>query len=312
MKIYIKGNTTINEESTSSKHTEHQALVCKTTKYFFLLLISIITLMRCSTSNELKVDIKTCPKQIDLVNTDFSDTGFTAYQIYHDGFCYENIETLLITKEFASGKQKVYLLDTLKLKDPNLDFYESSDNGAKLYVKLIEPDDTSEIVSGKIKAIYQNQTESNTIDFSYNLPCKKEIKVSATKLIDTMSCNTSAGPGDRYRVYIDHQGYCTQQIDSILGYGEFYSLDNYFWNSSTVIITPDRITVADSTVYHQNINFRLCITNSYSDYIDVKFYCIYKDKTKSNTTKTRIFFDYGNLKSLREKLGNLKIELVNE
>ncbi len=270
-------------------------------------MISLSLFARCNRTSDLKVEISTCPKHLTFINTDFIDTNFTSINIHHQGFCYNSIDSVILVKDFILGDKSTYLTDTLKVAMENIVFNESSNESCLFSIKLIELSDTSESIAGKLTAIYQNRTESNTIAFSYQLPCKKHIDTVATELIDTMSCETASGTGDRHLISFEHQGYCTQEIDSIAGYGDFYSNDGFFWNSSYFLVPRERITFQENNTFLQKISFKLCITNHYSDYVNTKFYLVYKDGSKSNVAFFKILFDYQNEKSLPEK--NCKAEM---
>jgi hypothetical protein len=274
----------------------------------FCLTINILLICSCNRSTRLNVEITNCPKQIEFINTDFTDSGFTTYNLYHEGFCYNSIDSIRIIKEFKSGTAEVYLSETLNLVAKNIDFYEGSDNNTMFNIKLIEPNDTAENISARIAAIYENSTESNTVEFSYQTPCKRQIGQTITELIDTMSCNTTAGDGDRHLITFEHQGYCVSDIDSISVYGNFCSQNGYIWSSSSVLIPREKITFQENNTYLQKISFRLCITNNYADYVENQIYLIYKDGDKSNLTKFRIYFDYQNKKQSTKKIGNEKLE----
>jgi hypothetical protein len=256
----------------------------------YLSIISSYLFCACNNSSRVEFQITNCPKQISYLGIDLKDSLFTSYELYHDGFCYTNIDTIRILKEFISGSQQVYLKDSIDLASKDIDFHESSPDHAKISMKLREKSDTAFSISSQIKSIYHNGTESNTISFSYQLPCKKKINSPRTDLVDTMSCNTSAGVGDRYLVTFGHEGYCIPEIDSIAGTGTFYSDNGFLWNSSSFLVPRERVTFQANNYYLQEISFKLCVTNSYSDYVDTYFYVVYKDGSKSNLSRFKILF----------------------
>lgn len=268
--------------------------------------IGLFTMICCS--SEFNVQTNICPKQISLINTNFADSGFTIYKLYHDGFCYENIDTLKILKEFLSGKKNVYLLDTLNIAAKNVNYSGKSENNTNINLKLIEPSDTSLSISTKLTAIYQNNTESNTIGFIYQLPCKKRIDSAKTKLIDTMVCITSAGLGDRYLVTFEHRGYCVNEIDSIACSGNFFASDGYLWNNSTFLVPCERIVFQKNDTYLQKVSFKVCVTNNYADYVDTQFYIIYKGGDKSNIINFKLFYSFPDKKLIVEKNSKSQIE----
>ncbi len=274
----------------------------------YLLLFSLVLFLRCNRPSDLKVEITTCPKQLSFESSEMLDPGFTTLNILHQGFCYESIDSLVITRNYSSGENLVYLLDTVSIGRRNIDFTNKTDESSLLNVRIYETGDTAKSVTGKITAIYQNKSQSNTLEFDYELPCAKQIELPVYSLIDTSSCETSAGTGDRYLITFFHKGYCTDEIDSISGSGDFYSLDGYFWNSSTFSLPLARIIFPTNKTYTQQISFKLCITYGYSDYIENKFWMVYKDGTNSNVVHLDIFFEPQIIKSISKKYSKMQIE----
>jgi len=273
-----------------------------------LLLVGVGLFYHCNRASDLKVETTACAKQISFESTEMLDPGFTTLHILHQGFCYEFIDSIAITRNYSSGENQVYLSDTVSIGSRNIDFSNETDESSLLNVRIYETGDTAKSVNGQITAIYQNQSKSNTLDFSYQLPCAKHIELPVYSLIDTSSCQTDAGMGDRYLISFIHKGYCTSEIDSISGGGDFYSLDGYFWNSSDFSLPLSRIIFPQSISYTQQISFKLCITYGYSDYIENKFWMVYKDGTTSNVVHLDIFFEPQIIKSISEKYRKMQIE----
>lgn len=265
-------------------------------------------LYQCNRSSDLKVEITTCPKQLSFESTEMLDPGFTALNILHQGFCYDFVDSLSITRNYSSGENLIYLSDTVSIGHRNIDFTNKTDESSLLNVRIHETSDTAKSVTGKITAIYQNKSRSNTLDFSYELPCVKQIELPIYSLIDTSTCETDAGTGDRYLISFIHKGYCADEIDSISGNGDFYSLDGYFWNSSDFSLPRNRIIFPQTITYTQQISFKLCITNGYSDYIHNRFWMVYKDGSKSNVAELDLFFAKKSTEQNSKKNSKTQIE----
>lgn len=258
----------------------------------YLILVFVSILSRCDRSGDLKVEISTCAKQLAFIGADFTDTSHTTLNIKHLGFCYDYIDSLSFTKEYISGSKNIFAIDTGSVKKAEIEFADRTDKQPVIKLNMVEISDTAESISVRLIAVYKNNTKSNPIEFSYQLPCKKEISNPDYVLMDTMSCETSAGTGDRFMVSFTHTGYCTQDIDSIVGHGDFYSYDGYFWNSSSYQVPKERIILDENNTYQRQISHKLCITFNYSDFVHNRFYAVYHDGTRSNELTMDIKFDY--------------------
>ena len=256
--------------------------------YFFAIFLFFFS---CNRSSMLKVEMNICPKQIELESAEAKDSGTTTIKLLHNGFCYDFIDSLNITRKYFTGTQKLFIEYTDYLSRRNFRMDNQTDDNCHLNIKSHELSDTAQNITAEITAIYKNGSSSNTVEFSYQTPCNKEISNPTSILLDTSACETSAGTGDRFLVSFRHKGYCTTEIDSIGGSGKFYSFDGYFWNSSDFLVPRERIIFHENNSFVQRIDFKLCVTFHETDFVRNKIWLIYKDKTRSNKAAFEIIFN---------------------
>ena len=268
----------------------------------------LIMVCGCDRSGKLNVEIESCSKQIIVENTETSNAGITTIELQHNGFCYDLIDSFYVTKQYISGKEEVFSTDATPYGNRNFKIENILDDNCTIYIKTYDLSDSAQIITAKVTARYKNQSLSNTAEFSYQTPCKKIITVPTYKLLDTSACETSAGIGDKFLVSFYHQGYCTDEIDSIGGAGDFYSFDGYFWNSADFLIPRERIIFHDNTIFTQQLDFKLCVTYTGSDYVSNKIWIIYKNRSKSNIAPFDIVFDQKLRKKTKASINKNVIE----
>ena len=250
----------------------------------FIIIISFIllTLFACNHNADLEVQAEICEKEISLFDIENSDNGNTIFILQHIGFCYNYIDSFVISEKYYSKNNNLLIHDSIIIGNRQFDFIEKNDNNCKLSVSSKNLIDTAYNIDSEITAKYQNSTKSNTVSLWYEPVCTKEISCPSSEFVAFNDCEINFVYGDSYIMFFTHSGYCSEEIVSIDGNGDFYSDDGYFWSSSKFSIPIERITVENSDWHSQPVSNSVCITWNYADYVRITFWTVYSDSTTSN------------------------------
>ncbi len=248
----------------------------------FIIFLALILNVSCSEPDQLIVESAICPKEISLEKMDTTDAQTRLFSLKHNGFCYYNIDSFIIEENRVLINNEILSSEKLIVPKKNFHLYDNKDN--TYFVNFSKPTiiDSAYNIQTNIIAKYDNQSQSNKLSIEYKPLCSKYISMPTSEFLSIGTCETDAGTGDNYMIYFMHQGYCTQDIDSISGYADFYDEDGYYWNTSNFSVKKERINLIDTSFYNQAISFKVCITWSFNDLVDITMHAVYKDNTESN------------------------------
>ncbi|MFN8257556.1 MAG: hypothetical protein U0W24_17810 [Bacteroidales bacterium] len=250
----------------------------------------VVIILSCQKETRLETEVVVCPKMIGFESVEKDTIGYTHYNLKHEGFCYDMIDSVWLSRRYISGTGINMGVDTMVLNNRYFEIDSKTDDQCTIKIKKTEWTDTAKTITAYVSLIYKNASVSNTDSMTYKPFCAKILEEPSYELLDTSACETEAGTGDRYLVSFKHHGYCTDEIDSISGFGDFYSNDGYYWNSSDFSLPVERILFPENTTYVQKLQFRLCVTFKGSDLVDTQFCMIYHDGSRSNYARIDIVF----------------------